>query len=205
MEPLRHAICLVRTPVDWGLQGVILVAILFLMIFHRTLWRLFLLIPHKIAGRRPRTTESPSFPGGHRATEPPPRPFPFHSTGDAPPFESGPPSTVHPVERSPRELDRHLLDLVDLLDEIEDIKQSGGDNAGGLGVVEARLADLIELSDGEIISDTEWRPDRQRAVAVEQGTTGVPQVLASRRSGLAVGGRIVRKQEVVLSRPISET
>ncbi len=142
-----------------------------------------------------RSVDPPGFPNVARAAEPPPPP-PRSVLGGGP-AESGPPQ---PTRQKSHELDEHLLNLVDLLDEIEGMKRSGGDQSGGLGVVESRLSVLIELSDGEIIRDTEWQPDRQRAVEVVPASEGTPRILASRKSGLAVGDRIVRKQEVVLSK-----
>lgn len=94
----------------------------------------------------------------------------------------------------------HLLNLVELMDEIASLK-AVDDGRGALEIVEARLNDLIELADGEVIRDTEWKPDRQRAVKVEPSIQDTPTLLSSRRSGLIVNGRIIRKQEVVLSQP----
>jgi len=109
-----------------------------------------------------------------------------------------------PVSASPRDLDQHLLNLVDLLDEIEILKKASDGNSKDLEIVQSRLSDLIELSDGEIIRDKEWQPKRQRVVEEVPGSSATPEILSSRQSGLAINGRIVRKQQIILSKPTSK-
>ncbi|HRQ87907.1 MAG TPA: hypothetical protein PLA50_03870 [Bacteroidia bacterium] len=181
MKRLKPETCFDPTNALWAIILLALVAAL-IFIFRKAILRK---VPRKWFPFV-RSVDPRGFPNVVRTAEPPP-----------PPPRS--------ARQAPHELDRHLLNLVDLLDEIEGMRKSGGDQSGGLGVVESRLADLIELSDGEIIRDTEWQPDRQRAVEVVSASEGAPRVLSSRKSGLAVGGRIVRKQEVVLSKTESTT
>jgi len=109
-------------------------------------------------------------------------------------------TTTMPVRVSSTETDQHLLNLVDLLDEIALLKQGPGGVCQSLDIVESRLFDLIAMSDGEIIRDLGWQPERQRAVEVVPGQSRIPTFLSSRRSGLAVHDRIVRKQDVVISK-----
>jgi len=101
---------------------------------------------------------------------------------------------------SSAETDQHLLNLVDLLDEIALMKQAPAGTSKSLDIVESRLSDLIALSDGEIIRDTDWQPQRQRPVEVVPGHSTEETFVSSRRSGLAINGRVVRKQEVVISK-----
>lgn len=113
------------------------------------------------------------------------------------------------VPRSPEpqassEADRHLLHLVDLLDELEIMGKSGKADIETLDIVKSRISDLITLSDGEIIKDKRWDPDRQRAIEVVTGSGSEAIVLESRRSGLTIGTRIVRKQEIILSKSNSK-
>lgn len=133
---------------------------------------------------------------------PPDKPVNFQPPGDDTKAE---PEPAHPgpspiARVSSTETDRHLLNLVDLLDEIALMKLAPSGTSKSLDIVESRLSDLIELSDGEIIRDTEWQPQRQRPVEVVQGASSKTTFVSSRRSGLAINGRIVRKQEVVISK-----
>ncbi len=96
-----------------------------------------------------------------------------------------------------------LLFLVDLIDEIDALPASSKSGSEALSLVRSRLEDRLHLSDAEIIRDEAWTPERQRAVEAEDGAldTGSPRISKSHASGLSVAGRIVRKQEVTLTRP----
>jgi hypothetical protein len=100
---------------------------------------------------------------------------------------------------SPNE-DRHLLNLVDLLDEVVLLKKASSTGEQSLEIVESRIQDLILLSDGEIIRDLVWNPDRQRAVEVIKGENPGITLLSSRSSGLIIKGRVVKKEEVVIEK-----
>ena len=100
---------------------------------------------------------------------------------------------------SPNE-DRHLLNLVDLLDEVGLLKKASSMGEQTLEIVESRIQDLILLSDGEIIRDAVWNPDRQRAVEVIMGENPGITLLSSRSSGLIIKGRVVKKEEVVIEK-----
>lgn len=105
-----------------------------------------------------------------------------------------------PTAQVSLELDRYFLDIVDLLDEIGEMKKVDEKGSKMLEIIESRLITLIKLSDGDLIRDLDWQPDLQRAVEVMPGSHNPPKILSTRRSGLTVSGRVVRKQEVVLSK-----
>ena len=123
-----------------------------------------------------------------------------------------PPASVQPIvtpkppskPEPPAEFLQLLLGLVDAIDEIELRKKhaiSGSDDA--LSATQGRLQDLIELSDGELIQEKSWQPTMQRAVKVEPAESGQTEVryLQTRATGLKHAGRIIRKQEVIISQP----
>ena len=97
-----------------------------------------------------------------------------------------------------------MLGIIDAIDEIELMKSDSPEEASrGLALVQGRLEDRITLANGELIRETMWQPALQRAVKVEpaeQGQTEV-RVLRSRATGLKHQGRLIRKQEVVISQP----
>ena len=105
---------------------------------------------------------------------------------------------------SPAESIQLLLGIVDAIDEMELMKMrvtSAED--GGLLAIQDRLRDLIELSGGELIRETSWQPALQRAVKVEPAESGQTEVrvLQTLATGLKHAGRIIRKQEVIISQP----
>jgi len=113
--------------------------------------------------------------------------------------------TIPSQKSSSVAIEQYLLNLVDLLDEISLIRSSLREESKPLNIVESRLKDLITLSDGIIIKETEWNPDRQRAVKIVSTTAAKVEIITSYCSGLEVNGKIVRKEAVVLSRnPISQ-
>ena len=97
-----------------------------------------------------------------------------------------------------------LLDLVDLADDMADLKSRA---TAGLvqeySFLEGRLFDIFEKHNGQILRSSDWDPDTQRAIKVEPAADEHAEirVLRTGASGLRVGNRIVRKQEVVLSKP----
>ena len=97
-----------------------------------------------------------------------------------------------------------MLGVVDAIDEIELMKSdSTAEAARGLALVQGRLEDKITLADGELIREKLWRPALQRAVKVEPAEHGQIEVrvLRARATGLKHQGRMIRKQEVVISQP----
>ena len=94
-----------------------------------------------------------------------------------------------------------LLALVDLLDDVGRLAAARPPGEAETFVQE-KLRLLIELNQGEIIRLDRWDPALQRAVRVEPASAEAPEdtILRSAASGLKVGGRLVRKQEVVLAR-----
>ena len=110
------------------------------------------------------------------------------------------------TEQSAQEpqFDQLMLGIIDAIDEIELMKSDSPEEASrGLALVQGRLEDRITLANGELIRETMWQPALQRAVKVEpaeQGQTEV-RVLRSRATGLKHQGRLIRKQEVVISQP----
>lgn len=127
--------------------------------------------------------------------EPPPAPIQAVVTTQ-PPSKPEPPGDFHQL----------MLGMVDAIDEIELRKKHatpGSDDV--LSAIQGRLQDLIELSDGELIQEKSWQPTMQRAVKVEPAESGQTDVrfLQTRATGLKHAGRIIRKQEVIISQPKS--
>jgi hypothetical protein len=112
----------------------------------------------------------------------------------------------HPVEFRPTSSSdgyKHLLNLVDLLDEVVLLKKTSPTDVPSLAIIEARITDLIVLSDGEIIRDTVWNPERQRAVKVVNGEGLGITIISSRSSGLTIKGRVVKKEEVIIAKAVT--
>ena len=102
------------------------------------------------------------------------------------------------------QFDQFILAVVDTIDEIELMKSNSTvEAARGLALVQGRLEDNVELADGELIREKLWQPDLQRATKVEPTELGQTEirVLRTRATGLKHQGRMIRKQEVVISRP----
>ena len=108
--------------------------------------------------------------------------------------------TIPSQKSSSVAIDQHLLNLVDLLDEISLMERSLLEESKPLKIVESRLKDLIALSDGLVIQESEWNPSRQRAVEIASTNSRKTEIVSSRSSGLEINGRIVRKEEVVISK-----
>ena len=109
-------------------------------------------------------------------------------------------STTPPVDFSN---DKLFLALVDLLDEVALMKKDTGDvgdPTSPLSIVEARLADALEDGGATLIREAAWNPERQRAVKVVEKDLLSSEIIETRHTGLAVGERIVRKQQVVLAK-----
>ena len=105
---------------------------------------------------------------------------------------------------SPTESPQLMLGIVDVIDEIDLIKaRASAAEQGGLSAIQDRLRDLVELSGGELIRETSWQPTLQRAVKVEPAESGQTEALylQTRATGLKHAGRIIRKQEVIISQP----
>lgn len=94
-----------------------------------------------------------------------------------------------------------LLDVVDLLDEVERVAKGPAPKTAAMDFVSERLKSLIETYGGTLIRLPEWDPQLQRAVAVENPSNakGTNRILRCGASGLRMGDRIIRKQEVVLT------
>jgi hypothetical protein len=118
------------------------------------------------------------------------------------PLPTGSPSSE--LIESPTESPQLMLGIVDVVDEIELMKsRASAAEQGSLSAIHDRLRDLVELSGGELIRETSWQPALQRAVKVEPAEPGQTDVryLQTRATGLKHAGRIIRKQEVVVSQP----
>lgn len=97
-----------------------------------------------------------------------------------------------------------MLGIVDAVDEIELMKsRASAAEQVSQSAIQERLRDLIELSGGELICETSWNSAVQRAVKVEPAESGQIEVrfLQTRSTGLKHAGRIIRKQEVIISQP----
>ncbi len=122
--------------------------------------------------------------------------------------EKEPVVSVPAPERSPgggsAESPQLMLGIVDAIDEVELMKKRASPaEQAGLVAVQDRLRDLVELSGGEIIHETSWKPALQRAVKVEPAESGqtAARYVKTLSSGLKHAGRIIRKQDVVISQP----
>jgi len=97
-----------------------------------------------------------------------------------------------------------MLSVVDIIDEIELMKSGqGAALVPHLMHIQSRLRDKIELQDGELIAQNTWDSTVQRAVKAEPGHPGQTDILfvSSRATGLKHKGKIIRKQEVIVSKP----
>lgn len=95
-----------------------------------------------------------------------------------------------------------LLSLTDFYDEIQLLSTipSSSDLAK---VVREKLRDKIEIAGGKLISGTEWNPKQQRAVKVlaSESPDDPVRVTNSISTGLIFKAAILRKQEVIISKP----
>ena len=107
---------------------------------------------------------------------------------------------------SDSELCQFMLGVIDSIDEMELKKRRlpASEQAIVLAMQE-RLCDLIGLAEGEVIQETVWRPELQRAVSISPGSSDQKdtQIITSIQSGLRHRGRIIRKQDVHISKPQS--
>jgi hypothetical protein len=94
--------------------------------------------------------------------------------------------------------DQLLLAIVDLWDEFNEVPTDGPSTNDVLSLIKERLATQIEINGGEIIRGSTWEPSKQRAIGPPQSNLG-NVVVSTKKSGLIVHGRLVRKQEVLLS------
>lgn len=97
-----------------------------------------------------------------------------------------------------------MLAMVDLIDEIELMKRDGpAESVRSLVLIQGRLEDSVSLGEGTLVRETTWHPALQRAVKVEPPKPGQSevQVLRARATGLKHRGRLIRKQEVIISQP----
>ena len=102
------------------------------------------------------------------------------------------------------QFDQLMLGIIDAIDEIQLMKSASPAEASrGLALIQGRLEDRITLANGELIRETIWNPAVQRAVKMEPPSAGQTdvRVLGTRATGLKHQGRVIRKQEVVISQP----
>jgi hypothetical protein len=140
--------------------------------------------------------------------------YPTNSHVDVPPPSCQKPVYQPTISKVPERIETEsavpafMIGLVDLIDEIELIKtRSDGVNSETLSMVQSRLQDKIELAGGYLIRETVWNPSHQRAVKVEPGVSDQAETVfqQSISTGLMHNGRIIRKQEVVISQPKTST
>lgn len=97
-----------------------------------------------------------------------------------------------------------MLSVVDIFDEIELMKtRLDATFASHLTYLQSRLRDKIEMLDGQLIIGNTWDPAIQRPVRAEPSLPGQTEIrfVCSRSTGLKHNGKIIRKQEVVVSKP----
>ena len=102
------------------------------------------------------------------------------------------------------QFDRFMLSVVDVIDEIELMTaNSTPEVCRSLDLVQSRLENNVELAGGELIREKAWQSALQRAVKVETAEPGQTDVrlLRCRAMGLKHRGRLIRKQDVVISQP----
>ena len=98
---------------------------------------------------------------------------------------------------------RVLLGLVDILDDLERMSSHvDGPSEDALDFLRDKLEQLIAVHGGEIIRRDTWTPELQRAIARECAGPGQPEneIIRTGSSGLRMGDKLIRKQEVVLAR-----
>ncbi len=95
-----------------------------------------------------------------------------------------------------------LLSLTDFYDEIQ-LLSTIPSSSELANVVREKLRDKIELAGGKLISDAEWNPKEQRAVKVlaSESPDDPVRVTNSISTGLIFKTAILRKQEVIISKP----
>jgi len=142
------------------------------------------------------------FLASRRRTPPPDAPSASAPESMRPALPTVPPAS-EPAAHEPH-LDQLLLGMVEVIDEIELMKsEAPPETIRSLALIQGRLEDKITLAEGELIRETQWQPALQRAVKVEPAEAGQTEarVLRSRATGLKHRGRMIRKQEVVISQP----
>lgn len=88
-----------------------------------------------------------------------------------------------------------------VLDEIRILLPSSSDGErSGLPGVQTALNGYLGARGAELIDDDEWNPDRQRALEVRKDLPpgAAPEIAEKVASGVMIGGKIARKQTVVL-------
>jgi hypothetical protein len=95
-----------------------------------------------------------------------------------------------------------LLSLTDFYDEIQ-LLSTIPSSSELANVVREKLRDKIELAGGKLISGAEWNPKAQRAVKVlaSESPYDPVRVTNSISTGLIFKAAILRKQEVIISKP----
>jgi len=92
----------------------------------------------------------------------------------------------------------------DFYDELGWIASTSAEpNTPDLGDLRSAILQALSSLDITLIARPEWDPTLQRAIMIEQSPAplATPEILRSGRSGIAIGGEILRKQEVVLLSP----
>ena len=92
------------------------------------------------------------------------------------------------------------LDLVLLVDELTIAIDANEASAKHLTFVRERILQILEMHQVEVIKETTWNPDRQRAVKVDPSNLKLENAVwsATISSGVAIGGKLVKKQAVAL-------
>jgi hypothetical protein len=95
-----------------------------------------------------------------------------------------------------------LISLTDLYDEVQ-LMRTIPTTGQFADIVRDKLRDKIELAGGKLICGMEWNPKEQRAVKVVPSHTpdDPVRVTSTVSSGLVFNSAILRKQEVVISKP----
>ena len=66
--------------------------------------------------------------------------------------------------------------------------------------IRAKLRDKMELSGAELIQCPKWDSSQQRAVKVQEQSLSEIRLIRSLRTGVAYRGKIIRKEEVEISK-----
>lgn len=105
------------------------------------------------------------------------------------------------ISRVEPQISALAIGLVDVYDEIAILLPPDG-KPSDLKMIQSRIRDLLEREDIEIVRQEKWDSARMRAVQVAPPRNGEPDftVLETISSGISRDSKILKKQEVVISR-----
>jgi hypothetical protein len=115
------------------------------------------------------------------------------------PLEELPAAQPYDAELATHDFHKLICALTDLTDELKLINESGT-NQDSTEQFRQMLIDKMELAEVLLIHDHIWDSSKQRAVKVSSDSGSPIQVLSSLRTGVCHRGKIIRKEEVVITK-----